>query len=74
MSTKEEIRQRVDLRCSTFKVGDSVESMVDGVEVEGQIASIDGNHAKLNTSWGEFTIWLAIWLAITTKLEPDTGK
>lgn len=70
MSTKDEIKKRVDARCATFSVGDKVNTLVDGEEIEGEIKSIEGNHAQMETGWGE----VKIWLAITRKIEGQSEK
>ena len=60
MSTKEDIRKRVDAHVAIFKVGDQVNTILETEEVEGKIVSIDGYKAQMETPWGTFTINLTI--------------
>lgn len=55
-----DIDERVQQKVSQFHIGDLINTLIDDSEIEGRIVSIDGQHAKISTPWGELTAWLAI--------------
>jgi hypothetical protein len=47
-----------EMRCKirSFKVGQRIETMLDGNEVTGVLMSINGQYGKLMNKWGRFTV------------------
>lgn len=60
------LKERIQEHVATFEVGQSVNTMVDGSEVDGVLEAIDGRTAKVRTRFGVLSSPASLLKAINT--------